>query len=154
MQMERKITIVPVDSSNVHNAAVIHSVSWKESHRSFCDADFVAVHTVAHQEKYLLQKMNEGSRIFMLTDRDPAGIVSVKGSLIEDLYVLPDRQNKGFGSMLLRHAVSQCEGTPTLWILENNTRARKLYQRAGFRETGNRNRITDGLDEIEFALDI
>ena len=55
--------------------------------------------------------------------------------------------------MLLQYAVSQCSGTPTLWILENNTRAGKLYQKAGFRETGNRNAITDGLDEIEFALE-
>ena len=154
MQMKQRTLIVPVDSSNVHDAAVIHSVSWQESHRSFCSADFVALHTPEHQEKYLLQKMHEGSRVFMLIDRNPAGIVSVKDSLIEDLYVLPDQQNRGFGSMLLRYAVSRCGGTPTLWILENNTRARKLYERAGFRETGNRNRITDGLDEIEFALNI
>ena len=152
--LKRRIVIVPVDSSNVHDAAVIHSVSWQESHRSFCDAGFVAMHTPEHQEKYLLQKMNEGSRIFMLINQNPTGIVSVKDSLIEDLYVLPDYQNRGFGSMLLRYAINQCSGTPTLWILENNTRAEKLYQMKGFRKTGNRNKITDGLDEIELALDI
>ena len=151
-QRLRFAVIVPVDSSNIHDAAVIHSVSWQESHRSFCNADFVAVHTPEHQEEYLLQKMNDGSRIFMLINQNPTGIVSVKDNLIEDLYVLPDHQNRGVGSMLLRYAISQCSGTPTLWILENNTRARKLYQRAGFRETGNRNNITDGLDEIEFEL--
>ena len=88
----------------------------------------------------------------MLIDRDPAGIVSLKGSLIEDLYVHPDHQNRGCGTALLRYAVSQCSDTPTLWILENNTRARKLYRKAGFRETGKRNVITDGLDEIELAM--
>lgn len=144
--------IVPVGASNVRDAAVIHSVSWQESHRSFCRADFVALHTPEHQEEYLLQKMNDGSSVFMLTDRKPAGIVSLKGNLIEDLYVLPDCQNRGYGSMLLRYAISRCSGTPVLWILENNTRARQLYQRAGFIATGRRNAITDGLDEIEFAL--
>lgn len=146
--------IVPVDASNIHDAAVIHSVSWQESHRSFCNADFVALHTPEHQEEYLLQKMNEGSRVFMLIHQNPVGIVSLKDNLIEDLYVLPDYQNRGYGSALLRYAISQCSGAPTLWILENNTRAQRLYQRAGFRQTGNRNIITDGLDEIEFALNV
>ena len=146
--------IIAVDSSNIHDAAIIHSVSWQESHRSFCNADFVALHTPEHQEEYLLQKMSEGSRVFMLIHQNPVGIVSLKDNLIEDLYVLPDYQNRGYGSALLRYAIRQCSGTPTLWILENNTRAQKLYQRAGFRETGNRNIITDGLDEIEFALNV
>ena len=88
----------------------------------------------------------------MLTDGKPVGIVSVKDSLIEDLYVLPEYQNRGYGSELLRYAVGRCGGTPSLWILENNDRARSLYLKAGFRETGNRNNITEGLDEIEFAL--
>ncbi len=144
--------IVPVNESNVRDAAVVHSASWQESHRSFCKADFVALHTPGHQEEYLLRKMHDGSRIFMLIDRDPAGIVSLKGSLIEDLYVHPDRQNRGYGSALLRYAVSQCSETPTLWILENNVRARKLYQGAGFRETGKRKNVTNGLDEIEFEM--
>ncbi len=83
---------------------------------------------------------------------DPIGIVSITGSLIEDLYVLPDRQNMGYGTKLLQYAISQCPDTPTLWILENNKDAARLYRRMGFRETGRRNSITDGLDEVEFAL--
>ena len=88
----------------------------------------------------------------MLLDDEPVGIVSLTGSLIEDLYILPDRQNNGYGTALLEYAVSLCPDTPTLWILENNVNAKRLYCRMGFRETGNRNNITDGLDEIEFAL--
>ena len=88
----------------------------------------------------------------MLVEDVPVGVVSVTGSLIEDLYILPEHQNRGYGSILLKYAVSRCSGTPTLWILENNVNAKRLYCRMGFRETGNRNNITDGLDEIEFAL--
>ena len=95
--------------------------------------------------------MKNGSRIFLLLGGEPAGIVSVTGNLIEDLYVLPAFQNRGYGTLLLRWAVKQCIGTPTLWILENNQRAARLYRREGFTETGRRNRITDGLDEVEFA---
>ena len=144
--------IVTVNQSNIHDAAYIHSVSWQESHRSFCKADFIAIHTPEHQEMYLRRKIEEGSRVFMLIEQIPVGIVSLKNNMIEDLYVLPAYQNQGFGSMLLQYAIAQCANTPTLWILENNHLAEKLYRRAGFKETGRRNAITDSLDEIEFAL--
>jgi GNAT superfamily N-acetyltransferase len=144
--------IVPVDQSNICQAAEVHSVSWQESHRSFCSADFIALHTPEHQQEYLSEKISRGSRVFMLVDGKPAAIVSVTGSLIEDLYVLPSRQNKGYGTLLLEYAVRQCTGTPTLWILENNKGAERLYRRIGFRKTGRVHTVTDGLDEIEFTL--
>ncbi len=144
--------IIPVDETNLFQAATIHSVSWMESHRAFCTPDFIALHTPERQREYLRDKMNHGAKIYMLVDEAPAGIVSVTGSLIEDLYVLPDRQNRGYGTKLLQYAVERCTDTATLWILENNIRAGKLYRRMGFKETGRRNAITDGLDEIEFIL--
>ena len=144
--------IVSVNQSNIHDAAIIHSVSWQDSHRSFCSADFIAMHTPEHQEAYLQTKNDAGSKVFMLIEQNPIGIVSLTGSMIEDLYILPEYQNHGYGSDLLHFAISECSDTPTLWILENNQRAERLYRREGFKETGRRNVITDGLDEIEFAL--
>ncbi len=144
--------IVSVNQSNIHDSAIIHSVSWQDSHRSFCSADFIAMHTPEHQEAYLQTKIDAGSKVFMLIEQNPIGIVSLTNSMIEDLYVLPEYQNHGYGSDLLHFAISECSDTPTLWILENNQRAERLYRREGFKETGRRNVITDGLDEIEFAL--
>ena len=88
----------------------------------------------------------------MLVEEEPIGIVSVTDGLIEDLYILPDMQNMGYGTKLLLFAVGQCTDTPTLWILENNKDAERLYRRMGFQETGRKNAITNELDEIEFAL--
>jgi len=88
----------------------------------------------------------------MLVEDKPVGIVSVKGNLIEDLYILPDKQNMGYGTKLLQFAVDQCIGKPTLWILENNTNAKRFYLKLGFQETGRIKTVTDGLDEIELSL--
>ena len=143
--------IVKVDASNVPDAARIHAEAWQESHRSFCRPDFVAQHTPERQQAYLEGKMERGSDVFMLVEDRPVGIVSVTGDLIEDLYVLPSRQNQGYGTRLLRFAMARCEGVPTLWILENNENAARLYRRMGFTETGRRQQVTQGLDEIEFA---
>ena len=95
--------------------------------------------------------MIAGARIYMLENEAPIGIVSVTDNLIEDLYILPEKQNKGYGTKLLQYAISQCVGTPTLWILENNTNAERLYQRMGFVQTGRRKSIANGIDEIEYS---
>ena len=144
--------IILVDKTNILQAALIHSIAWQESHRAFCAPDFIEKHTPKRQREYLRSKMSDGTRVFMLVDEKPAGIVSITGSLIEDLYVLPDIQNRGYGTELLRFAIGLCTAIPALWILENNAGARRLYHRMGFRETGRRHSITDGLDEIELAL--
>lgn len=146
--------IVDVGEKDVTRAGEIHARSWQESHRAFCAPEFVAMHTPERQARYLREKMEKGSRVYMLlADGAPMGVVSVTGSLIEDLYVLPEGQNRGYGTALLRHAIAQCAGTPTLWILENNHRAARLYRRMGFCETGRSNAITESLNEIELALD-
>ena len=87
----------------------------------------------------------------MLIEEEPIGIVSVKDHLIEDLYILPQKQRMGYGTKLLKFAIGQCTDRPTLWILENNSNAKRLYHKMGFRETGRINAIADGLDEIELS---
>ena len=134
------LEIVAVYETNLDQAATIHSVSWKASHRAFCAPDFVEMHTPDRQRAYLHSKMSGGAKLYMLVDERPIGIVSVTGSLIEDLYVLPDMQSRGYGTQLLRYAIDRCADTPTLWILENNANAERLYRRMGFERTGRRKR--------------
>ena len=144
---------VPVSEENVALAAEVHSVSWRESHKSFCSEVFVAQHTSERQERYLRGEMTEGKRIWLLEDEGGAvGLVSVHGSLIENLYVAPEKQNQGYGTMLLHFAIDQCEETPMLWILDNNHGARRLYERNGFALTGRSKRLTDTLNEIEMKM--
>lgn len=42
--------------------------------------------------------------------------------------------------------------TPSLWILENNVNAERLYYCMGFTRTGRINTITDKIAEIELSL--
>ena len=150
---ESENMIFSVDNTNVYAAAGVHSASWRESHRSFCAPYFIARHTPERQREYIGKKMRSGSRFYMLVDGGPVGIVSVTGDLIEDLYVLPEKQGMGYGTELLRFAVEKCRGIPTLWILENNVKAAGFYRRKGFRETGRIKAVADGINEIEFKLE-
>ncbi len=144
--------ILPVTRQNIHQAARIHCESWKESHKELCSAAFLAAHTPQRQKSYLEAEAARGAQLYMLVDRKPVGIVSVRGCQIANLYVLPGEQNKGYGSQLLAFALSKCQGPPCLWVLSSNLRAQEFYRRKGFCPTGAVVRHTDTLCELEFRL--
>ncbi len=144
--------IKPVTQSNMMQAAIIHSESWKESHRDVCSADFIAIHTADRQKRFLESEIAKGAQFYMLIDEKPVGIVSIHGSLIENLYVLPSEQNKGYGTQLLTFAIEKCEESPCLWIRSTNDGARRLYERNGFQPTGNIVRHAGGMCELELCL--
>ncbi|TVZ81733.1 GNAT family N-acetyltransferase [Streptomyces sp. BK340] len=54
------------------------------------------------------------------------------------LYLDPAHIGSGIGRALLAASVEQCSGYPSmfLWVLKENTRARRFYERAGFRADG------------------
>ena len=135
--------ILLVDALSLPLAAQVHAQAWRQSHRDFCFPEFVEMHTAERQKEYLRQKQREGCRLYLLWAPSPAGVVAVspKG-VIQDLYVLPQMQNRGLGTALLRFAAEQCGQQAFLWILENNQGARRLYLRNGFRETG---RVENGV---------
>ena len=145
--------IIDVTELNIADAGYIHSESWKESHKSFCSAEFVAKHTPEAQTEYLRHEIAAGKKFSMLIDEYPVGIVSVHGSLIENLYVLPTEWGKGYGTRLLKCALGQCDDVPTLWVLNTNQLAYDLYLRNGFRETGNRKELKPEMCEIEMSAD-
>jgi len=147
------MVVVDVTNENVSLAGEVHSLSWKKSHEAFCSREFIDRHTPEKQTDYLRKKMSKGSKIYMLIDEElPVAIISITGSLIEDLYVRPDCQQKGYGTALLNSSLSKCCATPVLWILENNFSAQRFYEKSGFLLTGKRKNVTSGLDELEMTF--
>lgn len=141
-----------VTQLDIMQAAIIHSESWIESHRDICAPEFLASHTPERQKCYLESEIAKGAQLYMLIDDKPVGIVSIHGNLIENLYVLPNEQNKGYGTQLLTFAVGKCTESPLLWILSTNDGAKRLYERNGFKPTGNIIQHTGGIYELEMRL--
>jgi ribosomal protein S18 acetylase RimI-like enzyme len=58
---------------------------------------------------------------------------------IDELWVEPDRRGRGVGTALVRHAIATTKGAVAfeLEVTPNNTRARNLYERLGFRPLTN-----------------
>ena len=138
-----------VTEKNIDIAAEIHSISWKESHKVFCSKEFVEAHTKERQRQYIEKEMQEGKVFYILVEETPKGIVSIKDNLIENLYVLPAEQRKGYGTRLLEFAEILCKDIPTLWILSNNEVAKNLYLKQGYQLTGECKQLNDDLSELE-----
>lgn len=137
---------------NIATAAEIHAISWRESHRAFCSEEFVEAHTTERQMKYIENEIENGKQFYVLMDTGAKGIVSIKDNLIENLYVLPSAQRKGYGTKLLHFAEQKCPSTPTLWILSNNEAAKNLYVKHGYIFTGNAKPLKSDLQELEMQL--
>ncbi len=150
--IETTAIIEPVTESNIHKAAYIHAESWKESHKAFVSPQALEKRTVERQTEYLRQLIKDGKKVYMLTDDIPVGVVSIKDSLIENLYVLPERFRKGYGSKLLNFAIEKCTDTPVLTVLSNNS-AVEMYRKFGFEETGVITPLNENLWEIEMKLE-
>lgn len=144
--------IVKVTEENLYAAGFVHSVSWQESHRKLCTPDFLAKHTPERQSYELAKALRQGEKAYLLlSQKRPVGIISICENLIENLYILPDEQNKGYGSKLLSFALKQCTGTATLWILNTNKGACRLYSSFGFRKTGNCHQLSEHIFEFEMS---
>jgi GNAT superfamily N-acetyltransferase len=73
-------------------------------------------------------------------DGEPAGSVGVGSGFLLTLYVLPEHQGSGLGSLLHDHALERLRtlgcGEAKLWTLEGNHSARRFYERRGWSLNG------------------
>ena len=70
----------------------------------------------------------------------PAGAAGYRADWLDGLYVVPDHWGRGVGSQLHERVLDRLRerGSPQchLWVLEENDRARRFYERRGWRLNG------------------
>jgi ribosomal protein S18 acetylase RimI-like enzyme len=62
------------------------------------------------------------------------GFLSTYGTFLDQLFVDPDHQRCGIGTALMTLALQRSPAVATLTVFEQNTPARRFYERLGFRE--------------------
>ena len=78
--------------------------------------------------------------LIAVSEEEPVGAACVTDGWLEGLYVVPKRWGTGLADALHDRALdvvrelgsSSCR----LWVLEDNTHARRFYERRGWRENG------------------
>jgi GNAT superfamily N-acetyltransferase len=104
--------------------------------------EFFAQVVVAQQETWVAE-----------ADGAVAGFGALTPAMLEHLYVHPDRQRRGIGTLLLEQAKRRRPEGLRLWLFQQNEGARRFYERHGFRlleltdGAGNMERVPDALYE-------
>jgi GNAT superfamily N-acetyltransferase len=125
----------------------LHAESWRATYRGILLDEYLDRY-VLNERRCLWQKRfsEESLAMFVLvagTNTELTGFVcvfpeedGVFGSLLDNLHVTPRLTGQGIGRLLLSEAARRLtsNGTTTglyLWVIEQNVRARRFYERAG-----------------------
>lgn len=134
--------------NDVITIANLHAESWRSAYRGILSDDYLD--SRAHQERLAAWQErfsgNSPSSMFvLLADMTSyiAGFVcvfpekdAVFGSLLDNLHVAPQVTGQGIGRQLLSEAArylltSGSHSGMYLWVIEQNRKARRFYEKAG-----------------------
>jgi GNAT superfamily N-acetyltransferase len=137
----------PIIGSDVASIAAIHAASWRSAYRGilrdeFLDGDILA-NRVALWEQRLAPCPPEHFGFIATVDDRPVGFTFAFGNceprwgtMIDNLHVLPNMKSKGLGRCLLTAVCKRAlqvypHAGLHLWVFEQNTAARRFYDRIG-----------------------
>jgi GNAT superfamily N-acetyltransferase len=81
---------------------------------------------------------------------EPVGYLALVDDILDHLYVAPDHQGRGVGSMLLAKAKALRPAGLRLYAFQRNRRARAFYEARGFTPVG----FSDGAGNQEREPDV
>lgn len=147
----------------------IHSKSWKVAYKGIVPDEILKNITVekrqAYFEKALTENWEEDAIIFK--DNDAVGLICIGKCRDADktdtcgeiwgIYLLPEYWNMGIGSELINWGINELKkrnySKVILWVLEENTNARKFYEKVGFKHDGTVKEITIGKKLVEYRYE-
>ena len=126
--------------------AQLHAASWRDAYRgivsdAYLDADIVAERRSVWRDR--LHSPQPGQLGLLATSGAAAvgfafafaGADERRGTLLDNLHVLPGHRGAGVGTRLLHELSGQVPGGGLhLWVYAQNARARAYYERLGARE--------------------
>jgi ribosomal protein S18 acetylase RimI-like enzyme len=164
------VTIRRAESGDAEAVARIHVESWNVAYRGIMPDDVIARTDLAYRTAIWAQR---------LTDRDwPVLLIEEQGKAvafcqmiptpdpdddptrvghITSLHVLPHLRGKGLGRMLLERVFAEFRqrgfDEVTLWVLEENRRARAFYEKHGFHlDGGSRPYPNTNVPEVRYRV--
>lgn len=132
----------------------MHIASWKVGYRGVFPDEYLDALRVDDRLAYWEQRLGDGrdTRDHILVVEDAGGAVvgfaaggpaegaEIAAAVVRQLYVHPAMWGQGFGRALLEELVSRlradASSSAVLWVSLHNSRARRLYEAAGWTSDG------------------
>lgn len=125
-------------ASRIHRASFDDRLPWLKG-----------LHTPQEDQWFYENCIFPQCEVWAVFAPEMAGIIAFKTGWIEQLYILPEFQGRGIGSVLLRQA-QQTFPHLQLWTFQRNIQAQNFYGKHGFTAIDQ----TDGRDNEEKEPDI
>jgi GNAT superfamily N-acetyltransferase len=132
--------------------ATLHAESWRTHYREayrdeYLDGDVVEDRLRVWNERLSAPAPNQ---FVVLAEEDDeligfacayGGNDETWGSLLDNIHVRPEHQGRGVGARLVAEVAAWCRASHAdcglyLWVLEQNRRAQRFYQRLGASDQG------------------
>lgn len=162
--------------NDINSLANIHSLSWKEAYKNIFSEKFLKnLRTeifLENRKKKFRRDIEENSMLdfFIIEFSEKAIGILILSSLqkitkdknvaeIIAIYLLPEFWNSGFGKEILSFSIARAKDFGAkkifLWVVVENKRARKFYEKNGFVVTGRKKILPiENKEEMEYMLDI
>jgi ribosomal protein S18 acetylase RimI-like enzyme len=163
------IKIRYADISDAKTLGKIHSRSWKVAYNGIVPDEILDKITAEKRQKYfeksLTDELEEDAIIFK--DNEAVGFICIGKCRDTDkpdtygeiwgIYLLPQYWKMGIGSKLINWGINELKKRKfhniTLWVLEENTSARKFYEKIGFKHDGTVKQIIIGKKLNEYRYE-
>lgn len=156
-----KITIVPMTDREMDGKGYVHWRSWHETYTGLVDPAFMKEYTLekcvetAHRWPDNLLVAKDGDRVIGFVGygecRDDA---MTNCGEVFSIYVLADHHGQKVGYDLMNAAFEKLASYQkvVVWVLKNNNKAIRFYERYGFRFDGTEKEIMLGTPNTELRM--
>jgi len=141
-----------VKENEIGQIGRIYYESWKFGYKGIIPDDYLNSLTI---DNCTPKKINLDKNLVVLDNGICVGVCNISSGRDKDmsdhgeicaLYLLPDYFGKGFAKPLFEAAVKELRDKgfirQYLWVLADNIRARKFYEKNGFHNSGETRKIT------------
>ena len=128
----------------IRGKAFVHWKSWQETYPGMMDEAYLASRTLEKCEEQAFRWRDnilfakDGQRVIGFIGYGAAGEALPETGEVFALYVLGAYCGQGVGTALMDAALARLAGYPRvwLWVLKENKRAIRFYEKSGFRPDG------------------
>ena len=128
----------------IKGKAYVHWKAWHEAYPGLVNQDYLDNFTLEKCEKIAFSRRDnliiaiEDSRVIGFVGYGDRGNEEPDTGEIFALYVLSDYYGTGVGAQLMQAGMKQLSAYPEvcLWVLKENSRAIRFYEKFGFAVTG------------------
>jgi len=156
------VTIHAARVEDARGIADVHVRTWQAAYRHAFPAEVLDALSVDEREAGWRERLDAGMRVWVAAESAAiVGFAAAGPSRTEEdvaelyaIYVLPEHWGTGVAHDLMAAAIgwflAEQYATAMLWVLAANPRARRFYEREGWRFDGTRTEVMRGV-EVEEA---